>query len=436
MGSPASRPVRRFRPLAAAWGAAVVLAALGIAAVGAAAQPADSLGLDAVADSVAKAAPAADSAATATAAPDTARITAPPPTPPAAFHSAQWETLYGGLPEEARFGPVFNFRYNRVDGPAVTLGAAVSREDAPAPLLYAKLGYAFSRERGLYDAGFEIPIGSNAIFRVGGAAYRRTATQDGWIVGETENTFFGLFARTDYRDHYESEGFEGRVIWDPGRDFALGLEGRFESQRSLETSTDFSLFGDEDEFRENPGIEEGDLGLLGVTARVGPGALPREGGTSAEVTYERAGDPLDGDFDYGRLRGALRGRTRLARNQEARARVLGGSTVDGTLPIQMNWHVGGISTLRGHGYKRFDGDQFLLANAEYYFMFRKNTWAFGFLDWGSAWFGRDNIDRQRFALDGGVGIRLGDGPISVTVARSLQDSDAPYLVGVRLGGTF
>ena len=409
LGNPRAR---RRPPLPGAVRLAAVLAGILLGAPSA---------LGAVADSLATAVPA-----------DTSRAAAPP----ASFQAADWETLYGGLPEEARLGPVYNFRYNRVDGAALTLGLAVSREDTPAPLLYAKFGYAFSRERGLYDAGFEVPLGNNQIFRVGGAAYRRTATQDGWIVGETENTFFALFARTDYRDHYESKGFEGRVVWDPGRDFALGVEGRFESQRSLETSTKFSLFGDEDEFRENPAVEEGDLGLLAATARVGPAKLPLEGGTSAEVTYERAGGPVDSDFEYGRVRAALRGRTRFSRVHEARARVLGGTTVDGSLPSQMDWHVGGISTLRGHEYKKFDGDQFLLVNAEYYHLLRKNLWGFAFADWGSAWFGRDNIDEQPFALDGGLGIRMGDGPMLLTVARNLQDSDAPYLVGFRMGGSF
>jgi len=428
MDLPASRPALKTPALAA-----LLLGALAVFGTGTAvAAPVDSLGASA-ADSLGAARP--DSATAAPARADSAQA-APPTPPPTEFRSAEWETLYGGLPEEARLGPVYNFRYNRVDGAALTLGVAVSREEAPAPLLYAKFGYAVARERGLYDAGFEIPIGDPAIFRVGGAAYRRTATQDGWIVGETENTFFALLARTDYRDHYESEGFEGRVIWEPGSDFALGVEGRFESQRSLENATKFSVFGDEDEFRENPSIDEGDLELFAATARVGPARLPRGGGTSVEVTYERAGDPVDGDFDYGRVRGAVRGRTQLSRRQEARARAIGGTTVDGSLPSQMIWHVGGIGTLRGHEYKKFDGDQFLLANAEYYLLVRKNVWGFAFLDWGSAWFGRDNIDRQRFALDGGLGIRLGDGPIMVTVARSLQDSDAPYLVGVRLGGTF
>ena len=116
--------------------------------------------------------------------------------------------------------------------------------------------------------------------------------------------------------------------------------------------------------------------------------------------------------------------------------MIGGSTVDGDLPPQKLWHVGGIGTLRGHEYKRFSGDQLLLANAEYYLLARKNVWTFAFLDWGAAWFGRDNLSRQQFALDGGVGIRLGEGPIALTVARNLQRSDAPFLVGVRLGGSF
>ena len=41
--------------------------------------------------------------------------------------AAEWETLSTGLPEEARFRRIVRLRYNRVDGPAVTLGAATTR---------------------------------------------------------------------------------------------------------------------------------------------------------------------------------------------------------------------------------------------------------------------------------------------------------------------
>ena len=359
-----------------------------------------------------------------------------PPAPAPAFRPADWETLYTGLPEATRLTPLVRARYNRVDGPALHLGGAVVSDREPHPLLYAAVGFAFSRKRFLYDAGFEAPLGKRRFLRMRGSAYRRTATEDGWIVDEVENTVFALVARTDYRDHYEAEGIDGAVSWEPGRDFALGVGAVTEDVRSLVTETRFSIFGKNDEFRPNPPIQDGKEGVFSIFSRIGPSQLPMKGGSNGDLTYERAGSPIDGDSDYQRLRGAAHTRVRLSPRQEARVRVIGGATLDGDLPPQKVWHVGGIGTLRGHDYKAFGGDQFLLGNAEYYFLARKNVWTFAFLDWGSAWFGRDNLSRQQFAFDGGVGVRLGQGPIAVTAARNLQRSAAPTLVGVRLGGSF
>ena len=417
-------------PLAAAVFAALAVGvAFSSSAAGSA--PADSVGVaPPPAETLPAAPPPADNSQPAAA--DTLRT----PPPPAPFRPADWETLSSGLPEAARVEPLVNARYNRVDGPAVLLGAAVKSDREPRPLLYIKAGYAFSRERFLYDAGVEAPIGDPSRFRVGGAVYRRTATEDGWIVGETENTLFALFARTDYRDHYEAEGWNAFAQWEPGRDFALRAGGSIEDVRSLQTEVTFSVFGNKDHFRDNPTIDDGRDGVVTASARLGPEAIPADGGSNALLVYEHAGSPIDGDFDYGRVRGEGRWKALLSPRQEARARIIGGSTVDGDLPLQKQWHVGGIGTLRGHEYKKYDGDQFLLANAEYYLLARKNVWLFGFLDWGAAWFGRGAIDSQHFALDGGAGIRLGPGPAAITVARNLQDSHAPYLVGVRLGGSF
>ena len=358
------------------------------------------------------------------------------PKPAASFQKADWETLSAGLPEEARFAPVYGFRYNRVDGPAPTIGGAVRSERYPNPFVYANATYAFSRERFLYDAGGEAPFGDRPRLRVGGSVYRKTATEDAWIVGEMENTLFALFARTDYRDYYEASGFEGRGAWEPGSDFGLRLIARVEDQRSLEKKTNVSLFGAHDHFRPNPPIDEGQDGVLGIGARIGPEKLPPEGGTHGDLTYERAGGLVHGDFDYGRLRAVVRTRVRLSPKQDARARIVGGSTVSGTLPPQKLWYAGGIGTLRGEDYKERQGDQFLVANAEYYVLARRNVWGFAFLDWGTAWYGRDNIGRQHFLLDGGLGVRIADGPIALAVARNLQESDAAFRVLVRFSDTF
>ena len=95
-----------------------------------------------------------------------------------------------------------------------------------------------------------------------------------------------------------------------------------------------------------------------------------------------------------------------------------------------------MGTLRGEPFKSRTGDQFYLATAEYTYLFHKNLHAVGFLDWGDAFFGKGAWSESRPALDGGVGVRIAEGPLMVTLARNLQRSDAPLLVGVRLGGTF
>jgi hypothetical protein len=349
---------------------------------------------------------------------------------------AEWDTLPGGLPEEARFRPIVRFRYNRVDGPAPTVGAAFETARAPAPVLYASYTHAFSRERGLYEAGFTERLGDRPRLSAGASIYRRTATEDAWIVGETENTLFALFARTDYRDYYEAAGGSGQAEWRPGSDVAVRAAVRVESEVSLRTRTRVSAFGGDDTFRPNPPVAHGNDRAYTITARIGPETLPVRGGTQGEVTWERSGDPLHSDFDYGRLRAVARTRIQLSPAQDLRARAIAGTTRQGTLPPQRIWYLGGIGTLRGHDYKARSGDQFFLANAEYVRRLRKNLFGLAFLDYGAAWFGRGNLDRQIPALDGGIGLRLGEGPVLFTLAKNLRDSGSPLLFGVRLGGSF
>lgn len=365
---------------------------------------------------------------------DSAAATPAPPQPVA--RPAGWDTLASGLPEEVRLKPIIRLRYNRVDGPTYALGLAFQTARGPAPLLFGELGHAVSRERVLYEAGLLEAIGDRPWLAVGGSLYRRTATEDAWIVGETENTIFALLARTDYRDYYESQGAQGSVTWSPGSDVSLRGEVRFESQRPLSKKANVSLAGRHRTFRPNPAIQEGDEEAFAIRIRIGPEELPARGWTRGEIAYERSGSPLEGDFEYGRVRGAVRSKVRLSPGQDLRVRLVAGSTRSGVLPAQKIWHLGGIGTLRGHDYKAFDGDQFFLVNAEFSRLARKNLYALVFADYGAAWFGDGNLSRQKPALDAGVGFRVGEGPIVLTVAKNLRDGGSKPLVGVRLGGSF
>ncbi len=359
------------------------------------------------------------------------------PTAPLVPHApAGWETLATGLPEEARLKLLPAFHYNRVDGATPGVGVAYQSERVLAPLVYAMGSYATGRDRFLGAAGFEAPIGDPTWLRVGADVYRRTASEDAWIVGELENSIFALIARTDYMDHYEATGLAGHVIFDPGRDVELTGTVRVQNEASLPTRVRFSVFGKDDRFRPNPPIEPGDEGLVSVSLRVGPYRVPRPGGTLGTLGYERAGGFLERDFDYGRARASVRTLHRFSTRRAIRARAIAGSTREGRLPAQKIWHVGGIGTLRGHDYKAFSGDQFFLVNAEYLIRVRKNFFPFAFVDWGAAWFGAGNLDRQRPGLDAGVGLKVGEEGIAFTVARDLRRADAPLRVGVRVGGSF
>lgn len=348
---------------------------------------------------------------------------------------ADWETLYT-VPEEYRLEPFYGFRYNRVDGPAPTLGLAVRNEEDLLPLLRAQATYAFSRERLLAEFAADVPLGHERLVTVGGSVYRRTATEDAWIVSEIENTVFALLSRKDYHDHYEAEGFEGHLSLEPGRDAAFSAGARLEDHASLGVETRVAAWGVDDLFRANPAVEEGEEGLVWGGIRVGPAVIPPKGGSRIVLRYERAGAPIDRDFEYGRVRVQGNLRRRVGLDHGIRVRALLGSTRSGQLPLQKVWKLGGIGTLRGEPFQSSRGDQFYLLNAEYSYLFRKNLHAVLLLDWGTAWFGRGAWSESRPVFDGGIGVRVADGPVTVTVARNLQRSDAPYLVGVRLGGSW
>jgi hypothetical protein len=64
------------------------------------------------------------------------------------------------------------------------------------------------------------------------------------------------------------------------------------------------------------------------------------------------------------------------------------------------------------------------------------VYPFWFVDCGAAWFGRDNLSRQQPAVDGGLGVRLGEDWASLTIAKDLRHSASKLLVGVRIMGTF
>jgi len=128
-------------------------------------------------------------------------------------------------------------------------------------------------------------------------------------------------------------------------------------------------------------------------------------------------------------------------------RAIAGSTLDGTLPRQRGFALGGVDGLRAHNTATMKGNQALLLQAEYDLAlwslrrrnFRGGLHALVFVDAGKAWSNAGNgwdVGDQRLAVDGGFGIAGADDGFRVYFAQNLQDPRPDLNVSLRLQRAF
>ena len=339
--------------------------------------------------------------------------------------------------------------YNRVDRLRLGLGYQIQPAQPMVPRVGARLEFAFDRKRVLYGLQIEQPLARSGRLAVGASLVRGTDHSELQQVDDLESSIALLFGRQDYRDYFEREGMGAYVAWRVPDFSTVGLYLRRDTYRSLPlNSRTRSWFARDRALRDNPAIDKGEVHAAALRLER---AAHRSDRTRAGVYHwielERAGDRLGGDFTYARILADVRSVVRLSPATTLALRALGGHTFDGALPFQKQFVVGGVDGLRAHAFGEFRGDQVLLAQAEY----QLDVWplrgsavhgglcAIAFIDAGRAWFdraGRYDLGRQRLAADGGVGIGLSDNRLRVYFARDLQESDAHFLVSVRLQRPF
>ena len=356
---------------------------------------------------------------------------------------------FGGLDQDEPSVIAARLAYGSVDGAAFHVGYRYHDATRLRPRLFVEAGYATARERGLWSVELSQPIlkEDRLVLGAGGWHATRHFTFDGEIVGSSENTLAAFFFQEDYRDHFDAEGvrFFGSYRWSP----RLALDGELtaEDETGLENATDWAVFRD-DGFRDNRIAATGSRRSvrIGITHDTRPhdrregipfiGAVPRRNEDLVRLTWEGAGGALGGDFEYGLLRLDARGFLNLGAHQFLAARVLGGSSTGGTLPPQAALYVGGISTLRAHPHKTFQGDRLALLNVDYSIDAWKMIQGLLFLDFGSAWVADDNPNGPKMAIDAGVGLQTRDQHLRVHLARDLSRSDGGVVLSVRTNATF
>jgi outer membrane translocation and assembly module TamA len=243
---------------------------------------------------------------------------------------------------------------------------------------------------------------------------------------------------------------------------------RGERHLPLETSSDFSLWNDDDTFRPNLIARDGRLNAILVGASVDSRGYDRE---SIENTYRRhqfetpfgdrlvdrsgkrdpvsmwridwtseisSPDAFASDFNFRRHIVSGRGRLFATEHQEIAARVIGG-WADGDLPPQRRFAVGGIGSVHGYTFKESTGDTFRLFNLEYGVGWHNGPQLIGFLDAGRTTERRSAAASPRagapWLKGAGWGVALGD--VRVDFGYKLGASEPSSVqVLLRLGRTF
>jgi hypothetical protein len=330
--------------------------------------------------------------------------------------------------------------YQRVDGLSIGLRQDLDHGDWRVPKIRLREIYSSRQDKWFYDVGIEQRLVSFLPLYAGASVYKITDSNplDKQIIQDTENTIAAFFFKEDYRDYFTRSGttLNARLDLPAGNSFKI--EYMDDEYASLERRADWSLFRGSHMFRPNPPIEEGDMKSVALSYTLDTVNRHRcvPNGALVRLSVERAGERIGGDFDFTTVTLDARNYVKLNPSQFLRYRFMLGSRRDGRLPVQRQFYVGGIGTLRGHDYKELTGDQMLLGNIEYGAYAGRDVGLYMFVDSGKAWYGDGGFADQRLELDVGVGVEILCEGTQIYAAKDVKDSDSPILVGVRLNRTF
>lgn len=261
------------------------------------------------------------------------------------------------------------FRYNRVEGPFVGLGARVV---PPDPLrnryeLYGTAGWAFAEQtlRGELAARWgaaaapspqrQSDLGAEVIL------YRRLLDIQAFRPTHEWDLLYTIPAAlwgSDLRDYYDARGASAFLNGRSGR-FSGRVGGRLERHDSVAVNTTRFLFGTAGDFGPLAGIDEGTHAALEASGgyALGPGAFGVGNSTVLRGDVEAG----VGDFRFTRLTGLLSlryslGPITLASRTDA-GHVAGGA------PPQRLFRFGSLEGLRGYDSNEFGGSTALLTRA-------------------------------------------------------------------------
>jgi len=260
------------------------------------------------------------------------------------------------------FSRYTRLRYNRVEGLFAGYHLAATPKAWKGIRFFAEVGYGLHNQKPRWEGGVDYDKGKRAFTFV---LFDRTETNDRETVRSGENSLYALLYKGDYRDYFRAKyGFEakGSYRYTP----RLLLVGRLTAYtyESMPDKTQWSLFRRDSNFRSNPAVRPGRIGLLQTgfiydTQSRGP--LFRNA-WYLSAFYERGFQ----EFGYnGFILHAKRYQKVVVGSQAIVAQCRIGSRESAY--EQHRFDLGGVSTLRGYRIKEFTGNRMAMLNIDYLF---------------------------------------------------------------------
>lgn len=263
------------------------------------------------------------------------------------------------------------------------------------------------------------------------STFRETRTDDGYRLPLKENTLAALFARQDFYDRWDEEGYDVGA----GLDFdwlrAKGTYHSAEVNSISATRRQARWFQKDRQFRDNlPVVEGSTRSVLGtVMART----------SGLEALHSGIGIILDGESilladnfeEFTRILSMVTANLELAADIVLRSRFLLGTASD-ILPEFRYFGAGGLGSVSAHPYDKQEGDRMLQTNFELIFLpgFLHKDWLIAlFADAAHAWMhgehGFTDIGTIMDSAVSAIGVGLGDEDMDwrVNIARPLDGRD-------------
>ncbi len=192
--------------------------------------------------------------------------------------------------------------YDRVNALTVAVGLEFERGSSVwLPEASVRLRYRTARKDGDGDLELRWAFGRHALALRGGIDVR---TNDGWALGDLENSLYAFVAGLDARNYYEGRFGEAdlRLNFGTATRWRTRLRAGWERARSLDGRDPFSVFSARGGFQPNLAVEPTDAATVAVT--LGLARPGRRASLDAELGVEAAEEAVAGDLSFVVLRGA------------------------------------------------------------------------------------------------------------------------------------